>query len=109
MKKWIYLIIFIAIALIIYFSLGLRIIEHGMQLLSFSGVAIIIYYLFSDVIFQFITNPKLLKHKKTACGIFTAIAIVLCIFAYVEINKTSKVVQMQEDVIYIKPKSDTVK
>ena len=60
-NKWIGLIIFIAIVLVMYYSLGLHLIlQHGIQLLFFSAVALIVYYLFSDVVFQ--------KHEKAFCN-----------------------------------------
>ena len=54
-NKWIGLIIFITIAIIMYYKSNL-ILQHGLQLLSFSAIALIVYFFFSDVIFQ--------KHKK---------------------------------------------
>lgn len=56
-NKWIGLIIFITIVIIMYYTIGLNVIlQHGLQLLSFSAIALIVYFFFSDVIFQ--------KHKK---------------------------------------------
>ena len=106
-NKWIGLIIFIIIALIMYYSLGLHLIlEHGMQLLSFSAVTLIVYYLFSDVIFQ--------KHKKNGkktlkCLAYTTIILTIFISSYFIINKRPDVVQMQEDIIYVAPRQDTAR
>src|ERR1035437_8487538 len=52
-NKWIGVIVFLIIAIIMYYIVGLKLIlQHGLQLLSFSAAALIIYYFFSDVIFQ---------------------------------------------------------
>ena len=106
-NKWIGVIIFIIIALIMYFSLGLRIIlQHGMQLLSFSAVALIVYYLFSDVVFQ---KSKKNGKKTLKCLAYTTIVIAIFISSYFIINKRPDVVQMQEDVIYVTPRQDTAR
>ena len=106
-NKWIGVIIFVIIALVMYYSLGLHLIlEHGMQLLSFSAVALIVYYLFSDVVFQ--------KHKKNGkktlkCLSYTTIVLAIFISSYFIINKRPDVVQMQEDVIYVAPRQNTAR
>jgi TRAP-type uncharacterized transport system fused permease subunit len=106
-NKWIGVIIFIIIALIMYFSLGLRIIlQHGMQLLSFSAVALIVYYLFSDVIFQ---KSKKNGKKILKCLAYITIVIAIFISSYFIINKRPDVVQMKEDVIYVAPRQDTAR
>ena len=106
-NKWIGFIVFIIIALVMYYSLGLfLILQHGMQLLSFSAVGLIVYYLFSDVIFQ--------KHKKNGkktlkCLGYTTIVLAIFISSYFIINRKTDVVQMKEDVIYVRPKQDTAR
>ena len=62
--KWILAGILVVVSIIMYYSQILRLaLEHGMALLSFTGVALIVYFLFSDVIFQFIKSPVLKKIK----------------------------------------------
>ena len=108
--KWILAGIFIAVTIAMYYSLALHLIlQHGVALLSFAGATLMIYFLFSDVVFQFIGNPVLIKNKKLTCTVFTAIAIALCVYIYIKINKTPDVVQMREDVIYVLPKEDSTK
>ena len=106
-NKWIGLIIFIAIVLVMYYSLGLHLIlQHGIQLLFFSAVALIVYYLFSDVVFQ--KHEKGIK-KTLRCFGYTIIVVAIFISSYFIINKSSDVVQMQEDVIYVTPIQDTTR
>jgi TRAP-type uncharacterized transport system fused permease subunit len=106
-NKWIGLIIFIITVLVMYYSLGLHLIlEHGMQLLSFSAVTLIVYYLFSDVVFQ---KHKKDRKKTLKCLGYTTIVLAIFISSYFIINRRPDVVQMQEDVIYIAPRQDTVR
>jgi len=106
-NKWIGLIVFIIIVLVMYYTLGLRLIlQHGMQLLSFSAVGLIVYYLFSDVIFQ--KNKK--NGKKTLkCLGSTTIILAIFISSYFIINRKPDVVQMKENMMYITPRQDTVR
>jgi TRAP-type uncharacterized transport system fused permease subunit len=106
-NKWIGLIIFIITVLVMYYSLGLHLIlEHGMQLLSFSAVTLIVYYLFSDVVFQ---KHKKNRKKTLKCLGYTTIVLAIFISSYFIINRRPDVVQMQEDVIYVAPRQDTVR
>jgi hypothetical protein len=108
--KWILAGILVVVSIIMYHSQILHVaLEHGMILLSFTGAALIVYFLFSDVVFQFIKSPVLKKNKKLTCSIFTIITLALFIWIRSEINKTSNVVQMREDVLYVLPKEDTTK
>jgi hypothetical protein len=105
--KWVVLFLFIVGVLVMYYSLGLRIImEHGIQFISFSAVALLIYFFISDVIFQFITKPILLKYKKLACILSTFIIVSVSVFIYVINYKATKVVHMKEQTMYILPKSN---
>ena len=105
--KWIGLFLFIVAVLIMYYSIGLRIImEHGIQFISFSAVVLLIYFFISDVVFQFITKPILLKYKNLTSILFTFIIVTSSIFIYVKNYKATKVVHMQEEVMYISPKSN---
>ena len=106
-NKWIGLIIFIITVLVMYYSLGLHLIlEHGMQLLSFSAVTLIVYYLFSDVVFQ---KHKKNRKKTLKCLGYTTIVLAIFISSYFIINRRPDVVQMQEDVIYVAPRQDTAR
>jgi predicted PurR-regulated permease PerM len=106
-NKWIGFIVFGIIVIAMYYSLGLRLIlEHGIELLSFSAVGLIVYYLFSDVIFQ---KSKKGTKKTLKCLATTTIVLVIFISCYFIINKRPDVVQMQEDVIYVAPRQDTVR
>jgi TRAP-type uncharacterized transport system fused permease subunit len=106
-NKWIGLIIFIITVLVMYYSLGLHLIlEHGMQLLSFIAVTLIVYYLFSDVVFQ---KHKKNRKKTLKCLGYTTIVLAIFISSYFIINRRPDVVQMQEDVIYVAPRQDTVR
>jgi hypothetical protein len=106
-NKWIGLIIFIITVLVMYYSLGLHLIlQHGMQLFSFSAVAIIVYYLFSDVVFQ--KHEKNIK-KTLKCLGYTTIVLTIFISSYFIINRRPDVVQMKEDIIYVVPKQDTTR
>lgn len=107
--KWILAGILAVVGIIMYNSLILRLaLQHGIALLSFFGGGLIIYFLFSDIIFQFITSPILIKNKKLTCTIFTAIIIAICVYIRSEINKTPNVIQMHEDILYVLPKEDTI-
>ena len=77
-----------------------------MQLLSFSAVTLIVYYLFSDVVFQ---KHKKNRKKTLKCLGYTTIVLAIFISSYFIINRRPDVVQMQEDVIYVAPRQDTVR
>lgn len=67
--------------------------------MSATGVALIFYY-FAAVF----TKKKLYKL------LFVLLMSAMCVFIYYEINHPrKKVVRMKEDVLYILPKSDTLK
>lgn len=74
--------------------------KHGIALLSFLSIATIIYFFFSDVIFQ-----KCKKYKKIKCLICSCIFATFCVFIYIEIHKPPHTIQMKEDVLYVHPKS----
>ena len=69
--------------------------------LAFMGVICMVHS-FWKAIFQ--KSP----HKKLWAIVLTICACAFFIFIYIEINKTSKVVQMQEEILYVEPKVDTI-
>jgi hypothetical protein len=100
--KWICVLIFVVIIIVCTYStyiLGI-LMKHGIALLSFLGISLIIYFFFSDAIFQKCKTCK--KLKCIACSIIVA---ALCVFIYQKIHEPPKVIQMKEDVIYVHPKS----
>jgi phosphoglycerol transferase MdoB-like AlkP superfamily enzyme len=67
--------------------------KYAVAIIPFAGV-ILIFYSFAGIFSQ----------KKLYKWLITALLILICLFVYYEINKPSKVVQMKEDVLYVKPK-----
>jgi len=45
------------------------------------------------------------KRKKLICGILTAIIVLTSVFFFIR-RETRDVIQMEEDVLYVKPKSE---
>lgn len=74
---------------IIYWFLGILVI---------CGVSLILYYL---LLLFFMEN----KRKKLICGILTAIIVLTSVFFFIR-RETRDVIQMEEDVLYVKPKSE---
>jgi hypothetical protein len=97
--KWLKLIVIAVIlflSLSVYYStfvLGIAA-KWLIALIPFSGVGII-FYSFAGIF----TQKKLYKY------LITALLVCFCYYIYYEINKPPKVVHMQEDVLYIKPKA----
>jgi hypothetical protein len=60
-----------------------------------SGVAIMLYHL---LLVFFMNNPR----KKLICGIITAVMIGTSLFLFIS-HERQNVVQMEEDVLYVKP------
>lgn len=68
--------------------------KYLIALISFAGVGVI-FYSFAGVFTQ----------KKLYRWLITILLALLCVFFYWLANKPSKVVQMKEDILYVKPKA----
>lgn len=66
--------------------------------ISLIAVNIILY----NFLLVFITKNK---RKKLICGIITIFIVILSFFLYIK-NNEPHMIQMQEDILYIKPKSN---
>jgi hypothetical protein len=102
--KWIVVIVLLIIVTVMLFSFTLRIfVRWGGAFISFTAVACVFYaFLNIKELFPSLVKKTRKKYFLTAC------LIIMCVFIYYEFNKP-KVVRMKEDVIYILPKSDTLK
>ena len=100
--KWICVLIFVAIiGLCTYSTFILSILmKYALKIISLLGVTLIVYFFFSDVIFQ-----KCKKCKKLKCFLCSCLIAIICIFSYVQIHKPPTHIQMKEDIVYKHPKS----
>ena len=97
--KWIIgVILGLLIGYLLYSSFTTRnIMRWFLVMLSFLGVGIV-FHAFAGIF----TKNNLKK------WVATLLLIILCIFIYKQTHKESKVIYMQEDVLYIQPRSDTL-
>ena len=98
------IIIILAVTTIITLSFTLQMITGWLIATGELFVAlVIIYFFWSDLMFGAIFI--LHKGKKCICCICTIITLILCIFVYKVANKPPESTQMEENKVYIPPKS----